>query len=64
VRKAYLLSLSPISLIAPDGGPIKTNPSDSTMSTKDAFSDKNPYPGWMAVAPVFFAMDMILSMRR
>ena len=38
----------PISIIAEEGGPMKTISSFSHKSANSGFSDKNPYPGWMA----------------
>jgi hypothetical protein len=40
-----------ISFIALALGPMKAIPDDSHRSTNLAFSDKNPYPGWIACAP-------------
>lgn len=37
-----------MSLIAEGGGPIKITPSFWHSSANSTFSDKNPYPGWMA----------------
>ena len=36
---------------------MKRSPSFSTSSAKPAFSERNPYPGWMASAPVTSAAD-------
>jgi hypothetical protein len=36
---------------APDG-PMKTSPAAATASAKSAFSDRKPYPGWIACAPL------------
>ena len=44
--------LSPISRITFDGGPTKVTPTDSHACAKSASSDRNPYPGCTAVAPV------------
>ena len=43
-------------------GPIKIKPLCSTLSAKSAFSDKNPYPGWIAVASVISAALIIAGM--
>lgn len=43
---AYLFI--PISLIADEGGPIKIMPSCLQSSANSMFSERNPYPGWMA----------------
>ena len=32
-------------------GPTKTRPAAATASAKRAFSERNPYPGWIAPAP-------------
>ena len=53
--------LSPICSIAPDGGPMKTTPSASNASANFRFSDRKPYPGWTASAPVWRIASMILS---
>ena len=44
----YHYLLMPISLMANDGGPTKMTPSLSHKSANSVFSDKNPYPGWIA----------------
>ena len=46
------LILSPICSMAPGGGPTQIRPSASTWRAKPGFSARNPYPGWMAAAPV------------
>jgi hypothetical protein len=51
--------LEPIYLIACAGGPINSIPSFFKLLTKSPFSDKNPYPGCIASAPVFLAISMI-----
>lgn len=38
----------PISLIAFVGGPTNTLPSFSHKSANSVFSDRKPYPGWIA----------------
>lgn len=40
--------LIPISLMAEAGGPIKMTPSLPHSSANSVFSDRNPYPGWIA----------------
>ena len=50
----------PISTICCADGPINTTPAFSHSFTKSAFSDKKPYPGWIA-APVFLAISNIFS---
>ena len=44
-----------MSLMADDGGPTKMTPSFWHDSANSTFSDKNPYPGWIAWAPVSLA---------
>ncbi len=45
-------SLSPITSMLAAVGPMNTRPAASTCRQKAAFSDRKPYPGWMAPAPV------------
>ena len=45
-------SLSPSASMTADGGPTKTSPASSTARANAARSDRNPYPGWIASAPV------------
>ncbi len=54
----------PISAIARAGGPMKTMPARSHASANSLFSERKPYPGWMASAPERLATSRILSMRR
>src|SRR4051812_36201478 len=61
---AFARSLSPIFSMASGVGPMNTRPAASTSRAKDAFSERNPYPGWIASAPQAFATSMILSPRR
>ena len=56
--------LSPKRRICSAVGPIKVMPCFSTISAKSAFSDKNPYPGWMASAPVISAAEIIAGLFR
>jgi hypothetical protein len=35
-----------------DGGPTNTMPAFSHAAANDAFSDRKPYPGWTASAPL------------
>lgn len=44
--------LSPISVMAEAGGPMKVSPASAHARAKPAFSARNPYPGWTACAPV------------
>ena len=54
--------LSPIKRIWSAEGPINVNPCSSTISAKLAFSDKKPYPGWIASAFEMVAADKIAGM--
>ena len=45
-------------------GPMKTMPARSQASAKSAFSERNPYPGWMASISSRLAMATISSMPR
>jgi hypothetical protein len=45
-------------------GPIQVIPASMTAWAKSAFSARNPYPGWIASAPLREAMSTILSIRR
>ena len=47
--------LIPMSLIAVAGGPTKMRPSFAQSSENSTFSDKKPYPGWIAWQPVCLA---------
>ncbi len=47
-----------------DGGPTKTSPASSTARANAARSDRKPYPGWIASAPVARAASTIASIRR
>ena len=52
-------TLSPIRRIVSAFGPMKIKPDFSTCSAKSAFSDRKPYPGWIATAPVTSAAAII-----
>ena len=43
---------------------MKVSPCASTISANLAFSDRNPYPGWIASAPVMVAADRMAGMLR
>ncbi len=43
---------------------MKAMPAASQASAKSAFSDRNPYPGWTASAPVRFAASRMRSATR
>src|ERR1700720_3795657 len=52
-------TLSPIIRMVSARGPTNMNPLFSTRSAKSAFSDRKPYPGWMATASVTSAALMM-----
>ena len=54
----------PIATIASGGGPMKTTAASSQARANTAFSDRNPYPGCTASAPVVRQTSIILSDRR
>ena len=58
------VALSPIFRIASAVGPINFIPWSEQMSTKSARSDINPYPGWIASAPLVRATEIIAGMFR
>lgn len=41
------LVLSPRESMTSGLGPMKTKPASSTFFAKEAFSERNPYPGWI-----------------
>ena len=45
-------------------GPIHTSPALRTAAAKSAFSERKPYPEWIASAPDFFAAARIASIER
>ena len=45
-------------------GPIQISPASMTACAKSAFSERNPYPGWIAFAPDFAAASRIFSKTR
>jgi hypothetical protein len=51
--------LSPIIEITRAEGPMNFIPTRSQISANRAFSARNPYPGWIASAPVSSAAEMI-----
>ena len=61
---ARAVCLSPKSRICPGVGPMKAIPASSHLSANSAFSLKNPYPGWIASAPVARAASRISSPRK
>jgi len=44
--------LLPMRRMASAGGPTKTRPAPAQAAANPAFSERKPYPGWMASAPV------------
>ena len=61
----FLASIfDPIAVTAATGGPTQIRPSSITAAAKDAFSERNPYPGWMASAPAARAASTSSSMDR
>ena len=61
-QEDYLLI--PMSLMADAGGPMNMIPSFEQSSANSTFSDKKPYPGCMAWAPVLNAASKTLSFLR
>ena len=60
VRRAS--DLSPMRRIISASGPMNVNPHEAQTSAKCAFSERNPYPGWMASAPVTSAAEIRRAM--
>jgi hypothetical protein len=56
--------LSPICSIDDAGGPTHTSPASVTARANAAFSDRKPYPGCTACAPVDFAAARTASTLR
>lgn len=46
------------------GGPIQIRPASMTAWANSAFSERKPYPGWMASAPDSAAALRTLDMSR
>jgi hypothetical protein len=57
-------SFSPIARIDSGFGPTQTSPASITACANSAFSERKPYPGWIASAPVSRAAAMIFSPTR
>jgi len=53
--------LSPPSLIVSADGPIKVIPEVRQASANWGFSERKPYPGWIASASVISAAERILG---
>lgn len=61
----FLASIfDPIAVTAATGGPIQISPSSITAAAKEAFSERNPYPGWIASAPADRAAWISSGMER
>ena len=58
------LILSPITSMASGGGPTNVTPSAVIARAKSAFSEKNPYPGCTASAPLRRITSRIASVFR
>ncbi len=56
--------LSPITSIASGGGPMNVTPRSVMARAKSAFSEKNPYPGWSASAPLRSMTSRMASVLR
>ena len=56
--------LEPMASIAATGGPTQVSPAAITSRANPAFSDRKPYPGWIASAPAACAAAMTRSPRR
>ena len=61
-RRAVVFA--PIASIDSAVGPMNVMPAASTARASSARSEKNPYPGWIASAPVFFAASITFSTTR
>jgi hypothetical protein len=57
-------TLFPIRRIAAAPGPMKTMPAASQASGRSGFSERNPYPGWIASALLVLTAAMIRSIER
>ena len=62
--RARAASLSPIFSIASGGGPIQSRSASETARANPRFSERNPYPGWIASAPSVRAAPRIRSTSR
>ena len=56
--------LSPMISMAAGGGPIQATPRSVMARAKSAFSEKNPYPGWTASAPLRSIASRMASVLR
>ena len=55
---------TPMASIDAGGGPTKVIRAASRARASSAFSERKPYPGWTASAPVRLAAPTILSTER
>ena len=62
--KFFAFALFPRREMVLGEGPIKVRPQLSQIEAKLGFSLKNPYPGWMASAPVISQAERMLGMRK
>ena len=60
----FAASLSPILARTSDLGPMNLIPASSQAFAKSAFSERKPYPGCMASAPLLLASSMMPGMFR
>jgi hypothetical protein len=58
------VDLSPIVRMCSERGPMNSIPWSAQISTNVAFSERKPYPGWMASAPREMAAAMMLGIER
>jgi hypothetical protein len=60
-RSAFFraVTLSPHARIASGGGPMNTTPQAPQRRANSAFSERKPYPGWIASAAVISAALMM-----
>jgi hypothetical protein len=61
---ALAVRLLPMAVMAEGGGPTKAIPASRHSWANAAFSERNPYPGWIAVAPDRRATSMMSSWSR
>jgi hypothetical protein len=61
---SFAAVLDPMASMAPGDGPTKVSPAAAQARANPAFSDRNPYPGCTASAPVAAAAAISASPRR
>ena len=59
---SLLSLLDPMLLMASAGGPMNVRSACATRCANTVDSERKPYPGWIAEAPLRFATSSILSM--